>query len=236
MESRLILEVSTPDALTAGVACGASALLAPNAAWGAELRRLVRARGVKAEIFVAITAAGGEAPNVELDADLDVLGMDLPDGVFLADCRSRADLQQVAVKLALREALAGRPDGVVRIVAMAAQSPAGVLVLSGLAGGARRLAGLAFDPGGLADATRIDLTAPALALAEAQVVFAAAAAGVQAIFVPPRQEETTRKGEAERLLERCAQARRAGYGGMVVKTPAQFVALRERLAMIDKRP
>jgi citrate lyase beta subunit len=62
------------------------------------------------------------------------------------------------------------------------------------------------------------------------VIFAAAAAGVPAFFVPPPQED------AERTAERCAQASRAGYDGMVVQTPAQYVAARARLAMIDKRP
>ena len=226
MQSRLIFEVSTPAALTAATDCGASVLLAPNAAWGAELRRLTRAGGVASSVFVAIPAADDDA----LDAELDVLGADLPDGVFLSDCRSRADLQQVSAKLALREALAGQPDGSVRIVAMAAQSPAGALTLSELAGAFRRLAGLVFDPGALACAARLDPAAPALAAAESQVIFAAAAAGVPAFFVPPPQED------AERKAERCAQARRAGYDGMVVQTPAQYVAVRARLAMIDKRP
>lgn len=226
MQGRLILEVASPAALTAAAACGASALLAPNAAWGAEMRRLVRARSVAASVFVAIAAADDSA----LDAELDVLGADLPDGVFLADCRSRADLQQVSAKLALREALADRPDGAVRIVAMAAQSPAGALALAGLAGGFRRLEGLAYAPDALARAARLDPTAPALAMAESQVMLAAAAAGVPAFFVPPPQED------AERLVERCVLACRAGYGGMVVKTTAQYVVVRDRLAMIDKRP
>jgi citrate lyase subunit beta/citryl-CoA lyase len=226
MQSRLILEVSTPSSLMAAVECGASALLAPNAAWGVELRRLTRAGAVAASVFVAIPAAD----DVTLDAELDVLGADLPDGVFLADCRCRADLQQVTAKLTLREALAGQPDGAVRIMAMAAQSPAGALTLSGLAGSFRRLAGLVFDADALACAARLDPAAPALAAAEAQVIFAAAAAGVPAFFVPPSQED------AEILVERCVQALRAGYGGVVVQTPAQYVAVRARLAMIDKRP
>ena len=178
-------------------------------------------------IFVAISSA--DSP--ELDAELDMLGPDLPDGVLLADCRGRADLQHLSVKLSVREALANRPEGAVRILALAGQSPAGVLALSDLPGGTRRLAGLLWDPAALAQAIDIAPEASTVKMAGSQVVFAAAAAGVPAFFVasPLQDDDAT-------LVRRCAQARRAGFAGAVLKTPAHFAAVRRRPDMIDKRP
>ena len=224
MQEKLIHEISSLEALEAAEACGASTLLFPTVAAFVEFRR--RSRGMDAGVYVAVSDAGSPA----LDAELDSLGSDLPDGVVLADCRGRADLQRLSVKLAVREALAKRPEGVVRILAMAGQSAAGVLALPDLAGGARRLAGLAHDPETLARAIGVVPAASTVQMAGSQVVFAAAACSVPAFFVPPRQQD------AGALIRGYALARRAGFAGAILKTPAHFVAIRQAQEMIDKRP
>lgn len=224
MQTLFIHEVSSCEAFDAAEACRATTILLPAVAALGEFRR--RARGLGAEIFVAVSAAD----SATLDAELDALGSDLPDGVALADCRGRIDLQHLSIKLAVREALANRPEGSVRVLAMAGQSAAGVLALPAFAGGLGRLAGLAWDPGVLGQAIGIDLAAPTLKIAASQVVFAAAAARVPAFFaLSPQLDAAT-------LTRRCAQVHRAGYGGVILKTPAQFAIVRRDLGMIDKRP
>jgi citrate lyase subunit beta/citryl-CoA lyase len=225
MQFCFIHEVSRPGAIEAADESGASRLLLPAAGSANDLRRQARARGMRAEIFVAVSPADSDA----LDAELDALGPDLPDGVVLADCRDRRDLQRLSVKLGVREAQANRPEGVVRILAIAGQSAAGVLKLPDLAGGARRLAGLVYDPGALARDIGVELESSTLKTAMSLAVFAAVAANVPAFLaLSPNQDPAT-------LLRRCAQLRRAGYAGAILKTPAQFAAARGGADMIDKR-
>ncbi len=223
---RLIHEASCPEAVEAADDCSASILLLPTAAIANELRGLARARAMSAAIFVAVSPADSGA----LEAELDALGSDLPDGVLLSDCRGRADLQKLSAKLSVREALANRPEGAVRILAMAGQSAAGVLALPDFAGGARRLNGLAHDPVALAQAIAIDPAASTSDTAMSLVAFAAAAANVPAFLaLSPHQDPAT-------LVRQCAQVRGAGFAGVILRTPAQFVAAQRDLGMIDKRP
>jgi len=224
MQESFIHEVSSAETLETALACRASTLLFPAAVVWDEWRRHARSYG--ARILVAVSPVDSPA----LDAELDALAPDLPDGVVLADCRGRADLQRLSVKLAVREAQMNQSDGAVRILAMVGQSASGALALPNLAGGSRRLAGLAYDPCALAQAIGVLPTTSTLRMARSQVVFAAAAAGVPAWFVATPEEEP------DKLLRRYGQIRLAGYAGMIVKTPAQFAALRQAQEMIDKRP
>lgn len=224
MQESFIHEVSSPETFESALACGASSFCFSAANVRDEWRR--HARGTGARIFVAVSSADSAA----LDAELDRLAPDLPEGVVLADCRGRADLQRLSVKLAVREARANHTDGAVRILAMVGQSAAGALALPDLAGGARRLAGLVYDPCALARSIDVQPATSTVRMAWSQVVVAAAAAGVPAWFVPTAQEDS------EILLRRYAQIRRAGYAGMILKTPAQFVVLRQAQEMIDKWP
>ncbi len=223
---RFIHEASSPEAIEAADDCSASALLLPTVAAASGLRGLARARGMRAAIFVAVSPTDSGA----LEAELDALGADLPDGVLLADCRGRADLQRLSAKLAVREARANRPEGAVGILAMAGQSAAGVLALPDFSGGARRLQGLAHDPYALAQAIGADPAASTSDTAMSLAAFAAAAANVPAyLALSPDQDPAT-------LIRRCAQIRGAGFAGAILRTPAQFLAVREDHGMIDKRP
>lgn len=214
MQFCFIHEVSCPGAVEAAGEYGASRLLMPTTGSANDLRRLARARGMRAEIFVAVSPADSDT----LDAELDVFGTDLPDGVILADCRGRRDLQRLSVKLGVREAQANRPEGVVRVLAMAGQSAAGVLKLPDFVGGARRLVGLVYDPAALSQATGLDPAASPLKAAMSQVAFSAAAANVAAFFALSSDQDPAK------LVRRCAQLRRGGYAGAILKTPAQFAA------------
>lgn len=214
LRSWMIVSAATRVALDAALSSGASALLlrlggekdarASAVALIEEARMSPRAPAIYTEV-----ARVGDAA---LDADLDAIVAAAPAGVFLCSCESRADIQQLSVRLAVREAEAALAEGAVRIVAWAAQTPAGVLGLGGLATASPRLAALAFDAEALSAALDVPVDSPTILSARAQLVIAAAAAGVPALTLAP-------DGDAGAA---CAQARRAGFRGMLVRTPDQI--------------
>lgn len=217
MRGVLIVDAGAPAAFSAALASGASALLLHlGAAEEGPARQAARAQA-RALLGAATRCPGGPALFVQIasagsaavEADLDALTDDLPTGVFLEACEGRADVQRLSVKLAAREALAGVPEGATRIVALAAQTPAGVFALGGYAGASPRLAALALDttplPGG----------PQAGALARALLLLGAAAAGVPAL------ESAPRRGEAG-IDAACAAARRDGFAGMLTRRPEEI--------------
>jgi citrate lyase subunit beta/citryl-CoA lyase len=144
-----------------------------------------------------------------LEADLDALAVSLPDGVFLEGCAGRAHVQQLSVKLAVREAAAGLGAGATRIVALAAQTPAGVFDLGRYRGASSRLAALALDetplPGG----------AQARQAARTLLLLGAAAAGIAALDFAPALD-----GEAFAAF--CGDSRRDGFSGMLTLASGQI--------------
>jgi citrate lyase subunit beta / citryl-CoA lyase len=157
----------------------------------------------------------------ETDRDLDAIVAGAPCAVLLPRARGRASVQQLSVKLALREALCGFEDGATAIIAMV-DSAAALLSLASFCGASARLIGLAWD----AEALRAEVGAERardggpfagpFRLAREMTLFAAAAAGVAAIdtaFVEALDDAAT---EAEALA-----ARRAGFVAKFAIDPAQ---------------
>jgi citrate lyase subunit beta/citryl-CoA lyase len=227
MRSCLILESDASDEeLAAALDCGADALLLRLGPCAEdEARRSARARAcalIKAargksaapKLFVDVAALDSDL----IEADLDALFGPGPDGVFLPSCDGAASLQRMSVKLAVREAQAGRADGATRIGAFAGGDPAAVLALRSLAGASPRLAALAFDEAGLRTALGLVCGDGAAAqMARATVVLAAASAGVPALAAPVQTEE-----EAA-----YAAARRDGFRGAMALFPGQIAAIHE---------
>lgn len=174
-----------------------------------------RGRPGAPKIFVQVAPARSEI----VDADLDALIGAGPEGVFLEACEGRADVQRLAVKLAVREAEAGIAEGATSIVALAAQTPAAVFGLGGYAGASPRLAALAFDAPPIAPAT-MGAEAPGRTTARALLVFGAAAAGVPALDIAP-------EGAGAALAAACAAARRDGFSGMMARAPEQIGAIED---------
>lgn len=104
------------------------------------------------------------------------------DGLVLTGAAGRLDVEHLGAKLAVIEAERGLPDGGLRILAVAADTPAGVLALPAFAA-TPRLVGLACDPERLAFLLGCGPDAPAIAQARALTVLAAAACRVQAVLV-----------------------------------------------------
>jgi citrate lyase subunit beta / citryl-CoA lyase len=159
---------------------------------------MARLRPAGPEIFAQIAPATRE----ESEADLDALVAPGLDGVFVEGCEGRADVQRLAARLAVREAASSLPEGALRIVALAAQTPAGIFALGEYEGASPRLAALAMDetalPGGAASR----------GVARALLVLGAAAAGVPALDIAPRA-----RGGA--LEEACRAAARDGFSGFM---------------------
>ena len=82
-----------------------------------------------------------------VDGDLDAVMAGLPDAVLLSAVAGARDLQHLAAKLAVREAEHGLPAGHTGIIAMPADTAAGVLALASVPGATLRLRALALGSG-----------------------------------------------------------------------------------------
>lgn len=157
----------------------------------------------------------------DADADLDAIMPAHPTGILLGDTRNGADLQQLSVKLSVREAELGLADGSTKIIATAATSPASVFALGTLAGKTQRLAGLFFGEDDLARALDGSSDHAAITLAKNMTLFAAKAAGVAAIdaAAPPGIDSV-------RLRDLCEAAKRAGFEGRLASDRKQLAIIR----------
>ena len=163
------------------------------------------------------------------DDDLDAVVPARPDAIMLPKAQGGADVVRADAKLSVREAIAGLPDGCVKIVAIATET-ATALFLAGTYGGTSgRLEGLTWGAEDLsaelgAEANRdgegrfLD----AYRLARALCLAAAAAARVQAI-----DTVTVDFRNAAALRRETEEARRDGFTGKMAIHPAQVPVINE---------
>ncbi len=202
---------SEADALALDLACDAEIDAARKnaAAWIAE------ARGLNRRCLAKIhPLASGLA-----DGDLDAVVAAAPDGIILPDACGARDVQHLGAKLAVREAENGLPDGSLKVLALAADSPAAIFELGSLSRAARRLIGLGRDE--LLLMRRLGVEAAGagerpepLRVARALCLFAAAAANAPAY-------DCAEPGEDEDFARNCATAARENFAGKLVLTAAQ---------------
>ncbi len=96
-----------------------------------------------------IAARVSAVSDAAIEADLDIAMSHCPWAILLPRCRSGVDVQQLAAKLAVREARLGLTAGVTGIVAVVGDSAAGVCNLASFAGASPRLIALAANAGAL---------------------------------------------------------------------------------------
>ena len=167
----------------------------------------------------------------ETDLDLDAIMPAAPVAVLLPRTRGAASVQQLSVKLGLREALNAIPDGATAIVAMI-DTAEGLLAASSLRGSSARLIGLAWD----ADALAAEVGARALRGADGgfasplrtardMILFAAVAAGVDAI-----DTRVSDPAGGEALRVETDAARRAGFAAKLVVDPEQAAIVNDVFA------
>lgn len=237
MRSLLFVPADAPGKLDKALGCGADALIIDLEDSVAPQRKAA-ARAAAAE-FIATAAARSGRPRLLVringldsglaDADLDAVVPAGPDAVVLPKAEGGASIMHADAKLAVREALCGRPDGVIAIVAIATETARALFSAGTYRGASARLGALTWGAEDLA----ADLGAEAnrdangdfldpYRLARSLCLAAAAAAKVEAIdtvYVDFRN--------AEGLRRECQAARRDGFTGKMAIHPAQVGTINE---------
>ncbi len=199
---------SDPAKLDNAFASGADALWLDGSLTASALQD-ARRRAATLKLYVCPGSLDGA-----LDEDLDAAMNAAPDGIVLP-VRNGADVQQLGMKLAVREAEFGLADGATRIIALIA-APRAVFQMGSFGGASPRLAALAFDAQGFATSLGItDLSAPPLGIALDLTLLAAKAAGVAAILV----------AAAANSPEAYKAAKRDGFDAILVRDAADIAAI-----------
>ena len=157
------------------------------------------------------------------DADLDAIVPGAPDAVLFPKAEGGATVTHLDAKLTAREAIAGLPEGAIKILAQAVESAAGLFLAGTFRDSSARLIGLTWGPEDLsaelgAEANREadgTLTEP-YRIARAMCLYGAAAAKVPAIetvYVDFRNSEGLRRD--------TELAGRDGFTGRLAIHPAQ---------------
>jgi citrate lyase subunit beta / citryl-CoA lyase len=163
------------------------------------------------------------------DADLDAVVAGKPDAILFPKAEGGASVTHLDAKLTAREAIAGLPEGSIKILAQSVESAAGFFLAGTFRDSSRRLIGMTWGPEDLsaelgAEANRGadgTLTEP-YRLARSICLFGAAAAKVPAIetiHVDFRNFEALRRG--------TELARRDGFSGRLAIHPAQVAVINE---------
>lgn len=163
------------------------------------------------------------------DADLDAVVAGRPDAVVFPKAEGGASVVHLDAKLTAREAIAGVPEGQIKIVAQAVESAAGLFAAGTFGSASARLIGLTWGPEDLsaelgAEANRDaqgELTEP-YRLARSICLYAAAAAklpAIETVYVDFRNSEGLRRD--------TEAARRDGFSGRLAIHPAQVAVIND---------
>jgi len=163
------------------------------------------------------------------NADLDAIVPGAPDAVLFPKAEGGASVIHLDAKLTAREAVAGLPEGAIKILAQAVESAAGLFLAGTFRDSSARLIGLTWGPEDLsaelgAEANREadgTLTEP-YRLARAICLYGAAAAkmpAIETVYVDFRNSEGLRRD--------TQAARRDGFTGRLAIHPAQVPVINE---------
>lgn len=244
MRSLLFVPGDSPKKLDKGFACGVDCLLIDledSVASGAkdEARRtaanfLASARSgeTRPRLYVRVNALDSGM----LDADLDAVMTQRPDGIMLPKCASGAHVQHLGAKLAVREAENLFPDGSTEIIAIATETGASIFGMGSYVGASRRLVGLTWGAEDLsadlgAETNRLDDGGytPPYQLARSLTLFAAAAAETQPIdTVYPNFRD------AAGFRTECLAARRDGFTAKMAIHPDQVAVINDVFRPSDR--
>ncbi|MFZ0845477.1 MAG: CoA ester lyase [Pseudolabrys sp.] len=161
--------------------------------------------------------------------DLDAIVAGKPDAIVFPKSEGGASVIHLDAKLTAREALAGLPEGSIKILAQAVESAAGLFSAGTFRDASARLIGMTWGPEDLsaelgAQANRDEagfLTEP-YRLARNMCLFGAAAAklpAIETVYVDFRNTEGLRRDTQE--------ARRDGFTGRLAIHPAQVPVINE---------
>jgi citrate lyase subunit beta/citryl-CoA lyase len=157
------------------------------------------------------------------DADLDAIVAGAPDAVVFPKAEGGSSVVHLDAKLTAREALAGLPEGTIKVVAQSVESAAGLFLAGTFRDASSRLTGMTWGPEDLAAELGAEsnreadgtLTDP-YRLARAMCLYGAAAAklpAIETVYVDFRNTEGLRRD--------TELARRDGFTGRLAIHPAQ---------------
>lgn len=163
------------------------------------------------------------------DADLEAVVAGRPDAIVFPKAEGGASVVHLDAKLTAREAIAGLPEGGIKILAQAVESAAGLFLAGTFRDASARLIGMTWGPEDLsaelgAEANRDaagQLTEP-YRLARNMCLFGAAAAklpAIETVYVDFRNSEGLRRDTQD--------ARRDGFSGRLAIHPAQVAVINE---------
>jgi len=163
------------------------------------------------------------------DADLDAVVPGRPDAVVFPKAEGGATVVHLDAKLTAREAIAGLPEGGIKILAQAVESAAGLFAAGTYRGASARLIGMTWGPEDLSAElgaqtnrdTQGHLTEP-YRLARNICLYGAAAAklpAIETVYVDFRNSEGLRRDTQDAL--------RDGFSGRLAIHPAQVAVINE---------
>jgi citrate lyase subunit beta / citryl-CoA lyase len=163
------------------------------------------------------------------DADLDAVVAGKPDAILFPKAEGGASVIHLDAKLTAREAIAGLPEGTIKILAQSVESAAGLFLAGTFRDASARLIGMTWGPEDLsaelgAEANRDangDLTEP-YRIARAICLFSAAAAklpAIETVYVDFRNSNGLRRD--------TLAARRDGFAGRLAIHPEQVAVINE---------
>jgi citrate lyase subunit beta/citryl-CoA lyase len=164
-----------------------------------------------------------------IDDDLAAVVPARPDAIMLPKAEGGAAVVHADAKLTAREALAGLPDGSIKIIAIATETAQALFLAGTYRGASARLAGLTWGAEDLSAELGAEANRDAAGnfldpyrLARALCLAGAAAAEIQAIdtvYVDFRNEAGLRR--------ECEEARRDGFTAKMAIHPAQVAAIND---------
>lgn len=163
------------------------------------------------------------------DADLDAVVPACPDAIMLPKAEGGAAVIQADAKLTAREAIAGLPDGHVKIVAIATETATSLFLAGTYTGSSARLQGLTWGAEDLSVELGAEVNRDAVGrffapyqLARALCLAGAAAAQVQAI-----DTVSVEYHNVPAVRREAEEARRDGFTGKMAIHPAQVPVINE---------
>jgi citrate lyase subunit beta/citryl-CoA lyase len=237
MRSLLFVPADSDRKLDKGLASGADALLidledsvAPSEKAAARMRAaaFLRAHAARTDRPRLIVRTNSIASGL-IDDDLAAVIPAAPDAILLPKAEGAASVIHADAKLTVQEAIAGLPDGHVKIIAIATETAASLFVAGTYRGASPRLTGLTWGAEDLS--AELDATANRNAdgqfldpyrLARTLCLAGAASAQVQAIdtvYVDFRNDTGLRR--------ECEDAQRDGFTGKMAIHPAQVAIINE---------
>ncbi len=235
MRSLLFVPGDSEKKLEKAPACGADVLIldledavAPASkvkARGIAADYLKSAKDRKARLYVRVNALSTGLT----DADLDAVIPGRPDGIMLPKSLGGVDVIALGAKLAVREAIAGLPDGATKILPIATETTISIFHMGSYRGASRRVEALTWGAEDLAaeiaaEANRMpdgNYTEP-YRLARSLCLFAAVASEVM-----PIDTVFTNFRDVEGLKNESLAARRDGFLGKMVIHPDQVQVVNE---------